>query len=65
MSYRFHVCGLREEIGNFCEKGFIFIQINKLKMKSDSIVKHINSCHYLEFKMPILYRQFLKKYHKI
>ena len=41
--------------------GFIFFQINKLKMKLYSNLSHINIHYHLKFQIPIMHRHFFRK----
>ena len=43
------------------QKGFPFIQINKLTIKLNSRLRYINISYYLKFQIPLCHRHFFRK----
>ena len=42
------------------QRGFKFLQINKLTIKIYSHQRYINICYFLKHRIPIMHRQFFK-----
>ena len=57
--------GLNKRVKNGRRNGLIVSQINKLTIKIYGKLSNINIQYYLTFRIPIMHRQFLKKYLRI
>ena len=55
-----HLYELNKKLTVAREKGFRFLQINKLTIKIYSHQRYINISYYLKHRIPIMHRQFFK-----
>ena len=56
--YKSEVYGINKKTKNCFKNGFNFSEIVKLTIEIYSSPSIINTCHYLEFQIPIMHRHF-------
>ena len=60
MEFKSEYYGLRKNIKNARNNGFIFNEIVKLTIKIYSTLSRMNICYYLKFQIPLMHRKIFR-----